>query len=364
MEQIKTKIIMKKSLFSIIAKFTLLLALYNIVGFAQQNENIIQQKKMAFSRLRESGLSRDEAETFSMYLQIALADATQLEIMDFSVTKALIVERGGVESCADVQCQIVNGQLLNVDYMCFGTIETIGRTFSLNVQVADVASGRILVNISKFFKGKEKVFISKIIPQVARQVATSIGEKKEVAKRRPAGTPSSLESLIEQRSSQAFSDVRGYLSYGSDSAIETAGKLAFGYFVTGRNMVPDDALRYSYQLQSYLADVGACAMLYIDEMERLMQMRGGNLQCKTRRCAMNMGRLLGVDYMGYGRISRFWGSYIVRAYILEVDKGTILIREKRRFRGKEIVFLTEIIPQLAYRLGEVLERKVNRRTAY
>ena len=119
-------------------------------GFAQQSATIIQQKKMAFSRLKESGLSRDEAETFSMYLQIALADATQWEIMDFSVTKALIVERGGTENCTDLQCEIINGQLLSVDYMCFGSIETIGRTFSLNVQVADIGSGRTVANVSKY----------------------------------------------------------------------------------------------------------------------------------------------------------------------------------------------------------------------
>jgi TolB-like protein len=341
-------------------EFTLFLLVAGLTGFAQEGETIIQQKRMAFTRLRESGLSRDEAETFSMYLQIALIDATKWEIMDFSVTKALIVERGGMENCTSLQCEIINGQLLSVDYMCFGSIETIGRTFSLNVQVADVTSGRTVANVSKFFKGKEKVFISKIIPQVARQVATAILGRKEVAKSRGKETPASLESVIEQRASQSFSDVRGYLSYGSDSDIETTGKLAFGYFVTGRNMVPDDALRYSYQLQSYLADVGACAMLYIDEMERLMQLRGGNLQCGKMKCAMNVGRLLGVDYMGYGKIRKFFGQFIIRAYIIDVDNGTILIKEKRRFRGREIVFLTEVIPQLAYRLGEVLERKVNK----
>ncbi|MBN1577336.1 MAG: hypothetical protein JW913_12330 [Chitinispirillaceae bacterium] len=336
--------------------FTLPLLIVFSIGNAQESETFVQQKKMAFSRLKESGLSGEEAETFSMYLQIALTDATQWEIMDFSVTKSLIMERGGGVSCTNLQCEIINGQLLSVDYMCFGSIETIGKTYSLNVQVADVASGRLVANVSKFFKGKEKVFISKTIPQVARQVATAIIGKKAVARGREK-TPASLESAIEQRSQQSFSDVRGYLSYGSDIDIETTGKLAFGYLVTGRHMVPDDALRYSYQLQSYLADVGACAMLYIDEMERLMQLRGGNLQCGTMKCAMNVGRLLGVDYMGYGNIRKVCGRFIIQVYIIDVETGTLLIEEKRRFRGREIIFLTEVIPQLAYKLGEVLERK-------
>lgn len=75
---------------------------------------------------------------------------------------------------------------------------------------------------------------------------------------------------------------------------------------------------------------------------------------------MNAGRLLGVDYMGYGNIRKIFGRFVIRAFVIDVEKGSVLIKEKRRFRGKEIVFLTEVIPQLAYRLGEVLERKVKR----
>ncbi|MBN1307373.1 MAG: hypothetical protein JXA18_05615 [Chitinispirillaceae bacterium] len=329
-------------------------------GNARADEEIVRKNTMAISRLKESGLTGEEAETFSTYLQIALADATGWEVMDFAVTASLLMERGGTVNCTNFQCEIINGQLLSVDYMCFGSIETIGKTYSLNVQVADVASGRLVANVSKFFKGKEKVFINKTIPQVARQIATAIGGKKTAAKKREK-TPASLERAIERRSKQSFSDVRGYLSYGSDDDIETTGKMAFGYLVTGRNMAPDDALRYSYQLQSYLADMGACAMLYIDEMERLMQLRGGNLQCGSMKCAMGVGRLLGVDYMGYGNIRKVCGRFIIRVYIIDVETGTLISKEKRRFRGKEIVFLTEIIPQLAYTLGEVLERKVFRR---
>ncbi len=213
---------------------------------------------------------------------------------------------------------------------------------------------------------KEKVFTSKTIPQVAQQLASTIIGKKAVEKNQSRETASTFENIIEQQTQKSFSDVRGYLDYGSSSGtgapgtekkIETSGKLAFGYLQTGRRMLPDDALRYSYQLQSYLADVGACAMLYIDEMERLMKLRGGNLQCGTMKCAKSVGRLLGVDYMGYGDIRRRCGKFIIHTYIVDVETGEHVTEVTKRFRGKEIVFLTEIIPQIAYKLGEVLERK-------
>ena len=348
--------LMRRPVFSLLF-FTLSLLIPFSISNARESETFERQHSMVFSGLRQSGLSTERAETFNTYMQTALSDATGWKIMDFAVAKSLISERGGTIDCTNLQCEIINGQLLNVEYMCFGSIETVGKTFSLHVQVVDVTSGRVVANVSKFFKGKERVFISKTIPWIARQIATAIVGRKKVARTRRE-TPAALERIIERRSQQAFSDVRGYLSYDSDNDIETTGKLAFGYLVTGRRMVPDDALRYSYQLQSYLADVGACAMLYIDEMERLMQLRGGNLQCGSKECAMNVGRLLGVDYMGYGKIRKFWKWFIIRAYIIEVENGMRLSKEKRHFRGKEIVFLTEVIPQLAYKLGEVLERKV------
>ncbi|MCX7726890.1 MAG: hypothetical protein N2053_08580 [Chitinispirillaceae bacterium] len=345
-------------------KFSLLMLVLIILFFslsytyAEGESSIVQQKRMAISRLKESGLTKEEAETYTMYLQIALGQATQFEIVDYAVTASLLKERGGTLVCGDLQCEIVNGQLLNVDYMCFGHIETIGKTFSLNVQVADVWTGRVVANISKFFKGKEKVFVEKVIPNIAKQIAvTIVGKIKPVEKSKKKENILAIESDIEQQAQQSFGDVRRYLSYGTEDDIETSGKLAFGYFATGKKLDPDDVLRYSYQLQSYLADVGACAMLYIDEMERLMKIRGGNLQCATLKCAMNAGRLLGVDYMGYGKIDKICRKLVARVYIIEVESGKVIADVKQSFGGKDIVFLTEVIPQMAYKIGEILERR-------
>jgi len=345
---------MNRFLFIIIA---MLVVLVHVVG-AFEEATIVVQKKLAFTQLRESGLSLEEAEKYSTVMQEALQEATQLEVIDYAVTAALIAERGGTPKCANLQCAIVNGQLLNADYICIGSIETIGPTFSLTIQVADINSGRMVANVSKFFKGKEKVFVTRTIPLVAKQVATTIVGKKNVVRNSGRKSGETFERMVNKQANSSFGDMRGYLNFGTgEEEIETGDKLAFGYLSTGMGMKPDDGLRYSYQLQSYLADVGACAMLYIDEMERLMKVRGGNLKCKDKRCAKNVGKLLGVNYMGYGKISKFFGFYFVSADIIDVEDGKRVIRQKRNFRGKEITFLTESIPQLAYKLGEVLERK-------
>jgi hypothetical protein len=323
---------------------------------AMVNDAVIRQKKMAVMRLKVSGLSRDDAERYSMHMQIALTEVTGWEIMDYSVTESLLAERGGSDQCANLQCRIINGQLLGVDYLCFGSVETIGKTFSLNLQIADILTGRLVANVSRFYKGKEPNFVKKIIPDVAKQATSALVDKRSTAYS-GSRQQSEVKDRLEKQAGSAFGDVRGYLAYGSDEGIQTEGKLAFGYLVTGRNIDTDGALRYSYQLQSYLADAGGCAMLYIDEMERLMQARGGTLQCGTKRCATNVGKLLGVNYMGFGRLKKIFGCFILRIYVVDVETGEVITRQRVRFRGSEIAFLTEVIPEAASRIGEVLEER-------
>jgi hypothetical protein len=185
-----------------------------------------------------------------------------------------------------------------------------------------------------------------------RTIRTNAAE--QIAK----GRSSVQESVQKSLKSESFSDVRGYLSYtGRDdaiSSIETDGKMAFGYLMVGANMQPDDVLRYSYQLQSYLSLAGAHAMLYIDEMEMLMQVRGGDLKSRNRKDAQQIGRLLGVDFMGYGRISKFgFGRYFyIRTSIVDVETGKQIKRALKFYRGSEDIFLTEVIPDVAAQLGD------------
>jgi hypothetical protein len=92
-------------------------------------------------------------------------------------------------------------------------------------------------------------------------------------------------------------------------------------------------------------------------MERLIKVRGGNLKCKNSKCAKNVGKLLGVNYLGYGKISKIFGFYLVHVFIIDVDNGNEAIKQDRCFREKEIIFLTKSIPQLAYKLGKELKEK-------
>lgn len=335
--------------------------LFFAVQLAAFNDALVHQKKCAFYRLVSSGVAEDDVDEFSFQMQASLIEKTNWEILDYHATAAMLHERGGNRNCTNLDCAIVNGQLLGVDYVCYGSVRTIGKTYSVGIQVADVRTGRTVADVSKFFKGSRKNLIRKVIPSIAIQIDIDVnGKPQSEETRRDQQLKASQKSIQQRTGDKAFNDVRGYLAYSpddnADDTIKTAGKMAFGYLSSNRKIVPDNALRYSYQLQSYLADDGACAMLYIDEMELLLQARGGNLRCSSKKCAKKVGRLLGVDYMGYGRISRFWWHwFFIRTYIIDVETGRRVDKAIKLYHGKELELLIDLIPQIASELSDVIQ---------
>lgn len=134
-------------------------------------------------------------------------------------------------------------------------------------------------------------------------------------------------------------------------------KLVFGLFAIGNNFKSDDAERYSFQFQSYLADVDVCPMLVGREVKSITKQTQKNIQCKDIKSARRIGRLLGVKYMGYGSVKKILGWYSIKVGVVEVRTGKKIVMKKRRYSGNELTFFREIIPQVAFSTGEALIRK-------
>lgn len=316
-----------------------------------------QPKNAAFFRLVSSGFESEDVDRYCLILESELEATLGWQIMDFRTTMDEIKKQGGDWLCSKVDCATLNGQYLNVDYVIFGRVQTIGRSIAISVQIADVSTGRLISDVSKFYSGKKSKFTKKILPEVVELLASDVKSVLTASSKRFTSTDTGEKDLIARARSSSFNDMRGYLSYSEDTTakIVTDGKMAFGYLMIGANMSEDDVLRYSYQLQSYLSIAGAHAMLYIDEMELLLRARGGNLNCSDKESARDIGRLLGVDFMGYGKISRFRRSLNIKTSIVDVETGEVVKQAVERYRGSEDVFLTQVIPDIAAQLGDAFE---------
>jgi TolB-like protein len=73
--------------------------------------------------------------------------------------------------------------------------------------------------------------------------------------------------------------------------------------------------------------------------------------CDASQCQVEMGRLLGVDYMIVGVVGMLGGSYTVSARVLDVETGEILYTVNEDFRGEIIDVLSQVIPRVAARLS-------------
>jgi TolB-like protein len=328
-------------------------------GEAVSRDNYtFEPKNAAFFRLVSSGFSDDDVDMYCLLLESELESVTGWEVMDYRSTTEEIKKQGGDWLCSKVDCATISGQYLNVDYVIFGRVQTIGISVSITVQIADVSTGRLVSDVTKFYSGRKSKFTKVALPEVVELLATDIKAIEIAHQKRNTASTRSVNSILKSRKkSSSFNDMRGYLSYTADTAsrIVTDGKMAFGYLMIGANMSSDDVLRYSYQLQSYLSLAGAHAMLYIDEMELLMQVKGGDLRCPDKRSAKVIGRLLGVDFMGYGKISRLYRSFLIRTSIVDVESGSSVKRAVKIYRGSEDVFLTDVIPDIAAQLGDAFE---------
>jgi TolB-like protein len=325
--------------------------------FPRDNFNF-EPKNAAFFRLVSSGFDADEVDRFCLILESELESATNWDIMDYQTTANEIKKQGGDWLCSKADCATLNGQYLNVEYVIFGRVQTIGRSASITIQIADVSTGRLISDVSKFYNGKRSRFTKKVLPEVVELLSYDVKTILSTNSKLQVQPKKTVENLLSSRSnSAAFTDMRGYLSYSQDTTakVVTDGKMAFGYLMIGANMSPDDVLRYSYQLQSYLSLVGAHAMLYIDEMELLLQVKSEDLKCSNKEDAKKIGRLLGVDFMGYGKISRIGKSFSIKTSIVDVESGEEIKEAVELYRGTEDVFLTSVIPDIAAQLGDAYE---------
>jgi hypothetical protein len=141
--------------------------------FCRENYSF-QPKNAAFFRLVSSGFESEDVDRYCLILESELEATLGWQIMDFRTTVEEIKKQGGDWLCSKVDCATLNGQYLNVDYVLFGRIQTIGRSIAISVQIADVSTGRLISDVSKFYTGKKSKFTKKILPEVVELLASDV----------------------------------------------------------------------------------------------------------------------------------------------------------------------------------------------
>ncbi len=137
-----------------------------------------------------AGLTAGEAASLSDISQGPLVESGEFIVVDRNRIKAILQEQGfqQSEACSQVECIIEAGRILKVEKMFAGTIGKIGRMFTVNIQVIDVATAQILDTRQKQHLGEIEVLASEIVPAIAAEMTEKLTGKKVSTKSSNVGT--------------------------------------------------------------------------------------------------------------------------------------------------------------------------------
>lgn len=148
--------------------------------YAQQRP---AQKKMNVAVLdfdARAGISKDEAASLSDGLTERLVASQEFTVVDRNRIKQLLMEQGfqRSEACVQTECIVEVGKILKVERIFVGTVGRVGSTYSINIQMVDVATAQITLQKSQQHSGKVDELLTDVVPDMANQIMEELTGKK------------------------------------------------------------------------------------------------------------------------------------------------------------------------------------------
>lgn len=128
---------------------------------------------IAVNPLKASGVEEGEALALQNMLRAELGESGVYDVMERSQMESILREQGFQQSgaCSEASCAVEMGQLLAVKYMVLGSVGRVGKTYSLNVRLVDVATGQIVREVTETHKGSPDALLTKVVPLAAARLA-------------------------------------------------------------------------------------------------------------------------------------------------------------------------------------------------
>ncbi len=164
-------------------RFVLLLFLISIVApAALSQDNKLQKKKINLAVLEfeaRGGVSKEDAASLSDAFQGQIIETGEFIVVDRNRIKSILQEQGfqQSEACSQVECIVEVGKILKVEKMFAGTIGKVGKIYTINIQVIDIATAQINQNKSRRHSGDIEDLLTDIIPELAAEMAKELTGK-------------------------------------------------------------------------------------------------------------------------------------------------------------------------------------------
>lgn len=135
-------------------------------------------------------MTKDEAGSLSDMFQSYVVDTDEFNVVDRSRIKALMQELGFQQTgaCSDVECVVEAGKILKAEKMFAGTIGKVGKIYSVNIQMIDVATARVEINRTQPYDGTVEGIAEHVIPLMVEDIVSQVTGKQIKVSRISLGT--------------------------------------------------------------------------------------------------------------------------------------------------------------------------------
>jgi TolB-like protein len=182
-----------------VIRFVLIIYLTSIavpVSFGQENRTKAKKINIAVLDFEaRGGVSKEDAASLSDAFQGKIIETGEFVVVDRNRIKSILQEQGfqQSEACSQVECIVEVGKILKVEKMFAGTIGKVGRIYTVNVQLIDIATAQIIQNKSRNHSGEIEELLTDVIPELAGEMASELtGKEVQVSSSTTGGSSSWL----------------------------------------------------------------------------------------------------------------------------------------------------------------------------
>jgi len=134
--------------------------------------------RVAVLDLKGEGVSPSEARTLTDRFRSELVQTNVFTVLEREQMDAVLEEQGFQQSgCVSDECMVEIGKLIGVQAMIGGSIGKIGQTYTLDLRIIQVETGKILRTVSEDYKGDVDGLLD-VLKIAANRLAGRAAKKK------------------------------------------------------------------------------------------------------------------------------------------------------------------------------------------
>lgn len=241
------------------------------------------------------------ASTLSDRLATELGNTGAVILVERKQLERIMEEQGLQQSgCVSDECVAKVGELLGVQFMVSGSVNLLGRTYTVDIKMFSVETGANTKTINKTHQGK----IDELIP-IMESIAWELVELEKKGKKS-----------------------------------ETVAVLDF----EGRGISAQEAATLTDRFTSSLGKTEAILIVARQEMNEILKEQGYQQQegCTSAECAAEVGAMIGVKNIINGSIGKVGETYTIDAQMINVSSGATVKSVNKTYAGKVDGLIIEI----------------------